>query len=337
MTAHSSRTGSRQSRLLNNGTRCPRSPVTIGWPSSSKKTILRGNNKVSDMFIDASSAEPMPGRRSWRSVLLVLTTWLCTALVVPATSTAAVAANDGCPPSGHFYGVAHQGAHDTENGVTTYRNTAAAFKRAELRCQWVESDVRFTSDGIAVMVHDQSTFPMFRGRCDLIVSEHTLAEIRTECRNPDGSSVATFDQYLRIVDVRGFAEVKAGNVSVRKLRKLITAIYAAGDADVVSLETTKPVVLDRIAALDNDRNPISRAWKGAQVADPDEVARICEYALYWHSKVTRESVGRLEARGVQSISLRTADAATWDRLASTGASGTLIDESQAMFAWQNTR
>jgi hypothetical protein len=187
------------------------------------------------------------------------------------------------------------------------------------------------------MVHDPTTFPMFRGRCDLVVSEHTLAEIRTACRNQDGSSVATFRQYLRVVDSRGLVEIKPGNVSRAKLQQLIDMIYAAGDADIVSLEMTETAVLDRIATLDNDSNPISRAWKGAQIADPDEVARVSDIALYHSRKMTSDSVSILESRGVQSISLRTVDPETWNRLAAIGAHGTLVDESQAMFAWQNTR
>lgn len=284
----------------------------------------------------AAPNEIAPRGRHWRQSLAAATL-LCAAFAIPVTASPAAADTNGCPPDGQFYGVAHQGAHDTENGVTTYRNTGPAFRRAQQRCQWVESDVRFTSDGIAVMVHDQSTYPMFRGRCDLIVSEHTLAEIQSACRNPDGSTVATFEKYLRIVDSRGLAEVKAGNVSVRKLRKLITAIYAAGDADIVSLETTEPIVLERIASLDDDLDPISRAWKGAQIDDPAEVARVCDYALYHSGKVTSESVATLESLGVHSISLRTADVATWDQLALAGASGTLTDESQALFDWQNGR
>jgi glycerophosphoryl diester phosphodiesterase len=258
-------------------------------------------------------------------------------LAVPATATSAAAGTNGCPPAGEFWGIAHQGAHDKENGITTYRNTLPAFKRAQDRCQLVESDVRFTSDGIAVMVHDQSTYPMFRGRCDLVVAEHTLAEIQKACRNPDGSTVATFAQYLDIADRQGFVEVKPGNVSATKIKKLVTAVYYAGDADVVSLMSTDTMVLDRIAALDDDSNPISRVWKGALIAYPDEVARVCDYAIYNVKKFTSASVSTLESRGVQSISSLTSDIATWDRLASTGAYGTLTDYSLEMFNWQNNR
>lgn len=274
-----------------------------------------------------------PKRRLGRRAVMVASTLLGAALTIPATATSAVAGTDGCPPNGQFYGVAHQGAHDTD----TYRNTMPAFRLAEARCQLVESDVRFTSDGIPVMVHDKTTSPMFNRRCDLVVAESTLAQIQDACRNPDGSTVATLNEYLSVVQRQGFVEVKPGNYSAYKIKQLIAAIYAAGDENVVSLESTETWVLDRIAALDNDAKPISRAWKGALVFYTDEVARVCDYAIYHPSKFTTETVTRLKSRGVESISANNSDPATWSRVASMGAYGGLTDASKVMFDWQNSR
>ena len=119
-------------------------------------------------------------------------------------------------PKGSFYGVAHQGAHDSTGGYRTWRNTLPAFGKAQDRCQWVESDVRFTSDMIPVMAHDRTTAPMFRKRCNLVVAEHTLAELQTACRNPDGSTVATLDQYLDSFTWVGVVEIKKGGATSDK-------------------------------------------------------------------------------------------------------------------------
>ncbi len=265
-------------------------------------------------------------------------------LLVPVLAvTPATAGTNGCPPDGLFYGVTHQGAHDKAGGYRTWRNTVPAFKKADDRCQWVESDVRFTSDMIPVMVHDKSTGPMFRKRCNLIVADHTLAELQSACRNPDGSTVATFDEYLDAVTLRGTVEIKPRSTSKPKLKILISKIYAHNDADVVSLEFTREWLLERIAKLDDDARPISRVWKGALVAYPDRVAAACDIALFNYKKFTPLVVSRLKAVGVVSVaSVGSTDSrpnrpAAWSALASMGAAGAQTDYSQQMFDWQNSR
>ncbi len=241
--------------------------------------------------------------------------------------------------------MAHQGAHDIIPGVPrTWRNTLPAFQKAQDRCQWVETDVRFTSDMIAVMVHDRTTAPMFRKRCDLVVEEHTLAELRSACRNPDGSTVATFDEFLDLVDVVSFVELKSGaSVSDQKVRIIINKIYAHGDEDVVALNFTEEWLLQRIAELDDDTKPILRVWKGALVAFPDRVAAVCDFAIYGYPKFTPTVVGRLNDRGVMSVaSVGKTDAepnrpAAWARLAAMGAGAAQTDYSMELFNWQNSR
>lgn len=269
---------------------------------------------------------------------------LCAGLLVPVVAAApAAAGTNGCPPGGDFYGVAHQGAHDRADGSTTWRNTVPAFQKAQDRCQWVETDIRFTKDMIPVMVHDKTTGPMFRQRCNLVVAEHTLAELRAACRNPDGSTVATFDDFLDVVSLGGMVEIKAGQTSDKKLQIMIDKIYAHGDADVVSLKHTEEWVLQRVAALDNDANPILRTWKGALVGYPDLVAATCDYAVFNYTKFTADVVGRLKVRGVLSFSsVGSTDAvanrpAAWARLAAMGAAGAQTDYSKELFDWQNSR
>jgi hypothetical protein len=258
-------------------------------------------------------------------------------------ATPASAVGTGCPPDGLVYGVAHQGAHDRSGGYRTWRNTLPAFKKAQDRCQWVESDVRFTSDMKPVMVHDKSTGPMFRKRCDLVVADHTLAELQSQCRNPDGSTVATFDQFLKAVSLKGTVEIKAGSTRKRHLKILIKKIYRHGDADVVALEFTGERVLQRIAQLDDDAQPISRVWKGALVGFPDRVAAACDIAVYNYKKFTPSVVADLTDVGVLSVASvgstdhRPSRPDAWSLLASMGVAGAQTDYSQEMFDWQNAR
>lgn len=268
---------------------------------------------------------------------LLLAAAVLAAGLVSVSASPAVAGSNGCPPGGHFWGMAHQGAHDTVQRVTTYRNTLPAFRRAEDRCQWVESDVRFTRDGIPVMVHDKSTAPMFRKRCDLIVSDSTLRQIRAACRNPDDSTVATFKQFLKTVDRRGFVELKVGNTSNANLRELIAAVYANRDEKTVHLEYTGQAVLERIARLDRNRRPIQRVWKSPPTSDPDLVARTADYAVVPRARVTRQLVNRLGSRGVRTVAAGSKWVNTWERLASIGVTAGLTEESLRMYRWQRRR
>lgn len=67
--------------------------------------------------------------------------------------------------------VAHRGA-----SFDAPENTLAAFKKAwSLGAEAVELDVRVTRDGKVVVIHDPST--QRTGGADLVVAEHTLAEL----------------------------------------------------------------------------------------------------------------------------------------------------------------
>lgn len=309
------------------------------WPGScnaggggSGRTVLSGVPEAWSRCATHGGSDEM------KRFVSAAVTLVCIGVVMASvTASPADAGTNGCPPDGKVYGVAHQGAHDSF-GTTTFRNTLPAFKKAQDRCQWVESDVRFTSDMIPVMAHDATTGRMFRYRCDLVVADSTLAELRAACRNPDGSTIATFDQYLSLVSQRGQVEIKPGATSDQKLKILIVKIYAHHDADVVSLEYHDEALLHRIAALDNDADPISRVWKGAYVASPDRVADACEYALYNYRKFTADMVQRLSRLGVQSISGSTpTEPSKWNYLVSVGAHAVMTDDSKKLFDWQNSR
>lgn len=284
-----------------------------------------------------------PLMKNARHFVVMAVTALGAGLLVPLLSvTPANAGTNGCPPGGVFYGVAHQGAHDNV-GTTTWRNTLPGFKKAQDRCLWVESDVRFTRDMIPVMVHDQSTGPMFRQRCNLVVADHTLAELQTACRNPDGSTVATFDQFLDLIDTtQAEVEIKPGSTSDPKLKMLISDIYAHNDEGRVALEFTTEKVLARIAALDNDANPIMRAWKGALVGFPDRVAAACDFAIYNYVNVNSIVVQKLKDRGVLTIASISTDhtpnrQTAWNSLVAAGAAAVQTDYAAELFTWQNSR
>ena len=280
-------------------------------------------------------------RQNW--AVMVAVALLCTGLTampVPATASTSdpTRGGSGCPPRGEsFWGIAHQGAHDSVNGDRTYRNTLPAWRRAQNRCQWPETDLRFTRDRVPVMVHDQSTRPMFAGRCDLQVAKSTLERLRNACRNPDGSTVATLSQYLKLVKLRGLVEIKSGQSSDAQLKKIIRSVYAHNDEKNVFLESPSTNVLNRIDQFDNNAKPIRRAWKDAGLGNAITAGRVSDVAILRASQITRRQVNAYEARGVRTVSAGTNRPATWRRLASVGAFGTLTDRSRRMFRWQNSR
>ena len=112
----------------------------------------------------------------------------------------------------HLRIVAHRGTT-----VFAPENTAASFTCAGERHAWaIETDLRLTSDGEIVCIHNATTGAVFDR--DLRVSEHTLAELRTLTARPkyaeyppETLKIPTFGEYLDLCERFGsipFIEIK---------------------------------------------------------------------------------------------------------------------------------
>jgi len=103
------------------------------------------------------------------------------------------------PKNGGIYVIAHRGAH---NGIP--ENTLAAYQKAiDLGCDFVEIDVRTTSDGKFVSMHNASTDEYIKGK-GRKVSEMTLAELKSldigirTGSEWENTRVPTFDEILQL-------------------------------------------------------------------------------------------------------------------------------------------
>ncbi len=93
---------------------------------------------------------------------------------------------------------AHRGLHDAANGIP--ENTLAAFRRAADSGYGMEFDVRLTSDGQLVVMHDDKLERMTGARA--LVSRSTLAQLEELRVGGTDQPVPRFEQVLELVDGR---------------------------------------------------------------------------------------------------------------------------------------
>lgn len=184
--------------------------------------------------------------------------------------------------------VAHRGAH-----AKVPENTLAAFRNAiELRCDFVEMDVRITKDGALVILHDSTLDRTTNGSGN--VADQTLSSVRAlAVKNPSDvdlstEKVPTFDEALAVCrgKINVYVDHKAGEptdviAAIRKHEMLDdVVVYATVDRlrefkrlrpelRVVSAHPAKP---EEIAALAAELRPLCLdghhlKWSRDQVND----------------------------------------------------------------------
>ena len=120
-------------------------------------------------------------------VLLILAVWLW--LICPRIfHKADMSAYDGLI-------VAHRGMYEPELGIP--ENTMLAFRRAVENGYAIEMDVHLTADGIPVVSHDASLRRVYGE--DVIIEEHTLAELAPYTATGTEEHIPTFRAFLDLV------------------------------------------------------------------------------------------------------------------------------------------
>ena len=107
----------------------------------------------------------------------------------------------------HFLDIAHQGFRDEAPA-----STKAAYVRAKIKgYNAMEGDIRYTSDGEAVIIHNAG----MPSDSSYLVAEHTLAELRANANmgtyRGEAEPIITFDEYLQLakeLDMTPFIEFK---------------------------------------------------------------------------------------------------------------------------------
>lgn len=158
--------------------------------------------------------------------------------------------------------VGHRGAA----GVAP-ENTLASFREAvRAGADWLEFDVRFTSDDIPVIIHDGSLKRTCSGRGP--VRSHTLAEMRRLDAGSwydhrfAGEKIPTLDEVLKLGSrVRLNIEIKARSAPARQAAQAVwSRVQEAGLEDRILISSFDSNILRALRDLDS-RVPLGFPWK----------------------------------------------------------------------------
>lgn len=254
---------------------------------------------------------------------------LALAVVLLAGTLAAAPTPAGAARPGDLRITAHRGA--PAGGVT--ENTVPAMRRAvRLKASAVETDVRMTRDGRAVLMHDPTLqrTTTCRGR----VAERSLRSLRKRCRGErGGEQVPTLADVLRLaarsrVDV--LAELKGRRWSRTEVAEVVRVIDRAGMVGRVTVMAFHPETLRRVEA----RRPalrttfLVRRW--APVAD---VLAYADGVTLPPAHLTRTHVAAVRAAGKEVIARKANNPRKWRQLKRLGVGGAITDRVVGYRRW----
>ena len=183
-------------------------------------------------------------------------------------------------------------------------NTVAAMHAAAAipACDGLEFDVRTSSDGVPVVIHD-ATLDRVQGRPDAVeaMTAAALADL----------DVPTLANVLEAADRHAFLDVELKTVP----GPAIVEVLAAGrgpqltGAVVSSFEEAALVRIGRLA-------PSWPRWLNAETLEPAILG--CIGISVWWEAVDRDAMDRSRAAGLEVAAYTVRDRATFDRLANLG-------------------
>lgn len=154
----------------------------------------------------------------------------------------------GPPVDGRTAAIAHRGA---PRGSGLPENTLAAFRAAtEAGADWLEFDVRRTSDGVLVVLHDDTVDRTTDGTGR--VADMTLAEVRA-LPPGDDATIPTVEEVIDLAAAAGvpiLPEIKAGPADPGVTGQLVELLRAKGYLDqavILAFEAETLEELRRIA------------------------------------------------------------------------------------------
>ena len=142
------------------------------------------------------------------------------------------------------------------------QNTIPAFAAAKKAgFEWIETDVRFTSDGYAVLIHDATVNATSDGT-GTVVSK-TLAELKAldfgSWFNPAfaGTKIPTLEEGLTACKRLGlfvYLELKASNMTATQYQTIVNTVKALGMWESIVFESFMLADLRAMANIDNTAN-----------------------------------------------------------------------------------
>lgn len=224
------------------------------------------------------------------------------------------------------YVVAHRG----ESGPYT-ENTIPAFQDAITHgARWIETDVRFTDDGVPVIMHDPTVDRTTDGTG--AVSSMSLAQIEAVKEN-DGARVPTLAEFLanqkKYPGVRSFVELKDTSLTTAQWAAFDSAMQSSGVASLVVVTSFTPALLTEVKAHGYATGLIE--GPGAESA-----ANVLPYATYFlkaAASVTASSTAAWKSAGLKVYPWTVNVQADWMRFREYGVTGVLTDKATAYEDW----
>lgn len=160
--------------------------------------------------------------------------------------------------SDFFMNIAHRGA----SGYYP-ENTLIAFKKAvEMGAEWLECDVRLTSDNKVVVIHDKRVDRTTDGRG--LVSDYTLKELKK--LEPEIPALSELLEMLKDTSIKLVVEIKDGINYPEIIEKVMNLIQEYHLVDQVTISAFHLQVLNKVKKIEPD---IKTAFL-AHCSSPDE-------------------------------------------------------------------
>jgi glycerophosphoryl diester phosphodiesterase len=190
--------------------------------------------------MDGDRATARATRRRWALVLV-------TALVVAATAHYLVPLVRRIPAAGPVAAIAHRGA---PVGGSAPEGTLAAFEAAlAAGAGWLELDVRATSDGVLVVLHDATVDRTTDGTGP--VEDLRLDEVRALDAG-GGARIPTVREVVALARAAGvpiLPEIKDGGLHPSVAPALVALLREAGDPERTVVAAFDAATLEQVGAL----------------------------------------------------------------------------------------
>jgi glycerophosphoryl diester phosphodiesterase len=208
--------------------------------------------------------------------------------------------------------LAHRGdwRHAPENSIAAM--TAAL---AIAGCDGLEFDVRRSSDGVPVVVHDE-TLERVQGRPDR-VDALTAAALETH-------GVPALVDLLAAVDRRSFLDVELKGRHDRAVVEVLAAARGADLRDTV-VSSFEAATLERVGGL----APAWSRWLNSETLDADVIATAmrlgCRGVSVWFESIDDTTMAMTRAAGLDVAAWTVRRRSTFDRLARLGVAAVCVE------------
>lgn len=251
------------------------------------------------------------------------------AVVVPlVVATALASPAHAQEPNGCATPIAHRGV-----AQGTVENTLKAFRQAAAVGVGFETDLRTTSDGYLVLMHNANVRATTDGSGK--VATMTLHQVR-QLRTDDGQQVPTLRQALRLVrDTPGThvtLDLKSlTDASFERVVSLVRTFGIQSRVRSIAFSERAPRLVQLRAELPGVQ--VARIWTSTEAAPtPEEVAPYGGAQLSYEH-MSADWVGQMDAAGYVVSMSNTDDAAAWQAAEDWGIDRVLTDTVAEYQAW----